>query len=143
MAKIEHLLGTSTPARKFRYAKDTKVLTIWWEKKDTTTGRKKLHPYLYLGVPLSVVKRLRAINVPLPLAKVQGAATGRAPSVGTFINTKLKKYPSINLTATDEDVIVEAKRVSQEVRTRSTKKSPKNKAVGDFLKENLLKKGRS
>ena len=140
MGKMVHLLGTSTPARKFRYSKDTKVLTIWWADRKQP---KKLHPYLYLGVPASVVKRLNEINVILPLAKIQGAVSGRAPSVGTFINTKIKKYPSVNLDASDADVIVEAARVSEEVRTRSTKKSPKNKAVGDFLKENILPCNRS
>lgn len=119
----EVILDEDSPLSWFRYDADTKILVAWWKKKPRGE-----QAYAYFNVELRTVQRLREINKSKKWKQkaIKGGATV-IPSVGTFFNTKIKKYPTLNLAKTKaEDFLAEGKRISAEVETRSKRAVPES-----------------
>lgn len=110
------------PVVAYCYESDTKVLTMWWKvQRKGCGGNRTAAPYLYFCVPQTVADRLHALNTPRLREVKPGVLVW---SFGTYVNTKVKKYPAVNLrkvSATDE--ITTAQRVSPSVTTRSARPS--------------------
>ena len=122
----EPILDSEAPVTRFRYDEETRILFAWWRKPKGPTQRGGGGEicYAYFGVDSRVVERLRAINVTKAF-KENAISKGvdAVQSVGTYFNTKIKKYPTLNVTKTKAaDLIAEAARIKKEVPTRSTKK---------------------
>lgn len=145
--KMERVLDSEAPVTRFRYDEETRILFVWWRNKRRGKFGGGETCYLHLGVPKRVVARLQEINVSKATKEKAAKHTEvtAVPSVGTYINTKIKKYVTLNVSLTTvNDLMVEATRIRVEVPTRSTKKidrKPTTKAEIQKVVEEGIKKG--
>lgn len=140
MGEKRKVSSSECPVRAYRYVGDTKILTMWWKKGSKTTV------YIYLGVPKAVYYRMNELNMPKVLKETVGKVTGETPSLGTYINTKVKKYPALDLSKVkdgDSLIVAEARKVSKDVKTRSTKRTKKKSPAKDFVNQSLFPGNRS
>lgn len=118
---IQSVKDSDSPVSRFLYLREVKLLIAWW----TSKKQKGEVPYAYVGVAPGDYDRLIEINVSKEFKERAAKTPGvtHVQSVGTYFNTRVKKYPTINLRKTTaDDLIAEAKRISKDVPTRSTKK---------------------
>lgn len=145
--KMEQVLDSEAPVTRFRYDEETRILFVWWRNKRQGKFGGGETCYLHLGVPKRVVARLQEINV----SKVFKEKAAEHPevtaiqSLGTYINTKIKKYVTLNVSLTTaNDLMAEAARIRKEVPTRSVKRidrKPTTKAEIQKVVEEGIKKG--